>query len=92
MARERSFFPSPDHQTPGLAGPGPCLTGGSTAILVKIPARQSKFFESLKGFVPKTLVDEQLWGVVTEGDSEPVLVTYTISERSWRALREEDTR
>jgi len=26
-------------------------------------------------------VDEQLWGILTEGDSEPVLVTYTISEK-----------
>ena len=38
-------------------------------------------FRELKGLGPKTLMDEQLWGVVTEGDSEPVLVTYTISEK-----------
>jgi lipoprotein-anchoring transpeptidase ErfK/SrfK len=35
----------------------------------------------LKGLGPKTLVDEQLWGVLTERDSGPVLVTYTISEK-----------
>jgi lipoprotein-anchoring transpeptidase ErfK/SrfK len=38
-------------------------------------------FRALKGLSPKTLVDEQLWGILTEGDSEPVLVTYTISEK-----------
>ena len=26
-------------------------------------------------------VDEQLWGVLTEGDFEPVLVTYRMSEK-----------
>jgi lipoprotein-anchoring transpeptidase ErfK/SrfK len=38
-------------------------------------------FRELKGLGPKTLVDEQLWGVLTKADSDSVLVTYTISEK-----------
>jgi lipoprotein-anchoring transpeptidase ErfK/SrfK len=37
-------------------------------------------FRELKGLGSKDLVDEQLWQVLTEENSDPVLVTYTISE------------
>ena len=65
MARERSFIPSPDHQTPGLAGPGPCLTGEIDGNLGENTRKAIEVFRELKGLGPKTLVDQQLWGVLT---------------------------
>jgi peptidoglycan hydrolase-like protein with peptidoglycan-binding domain len=38
-------------------------------------------FRELKGLGPKDLLDEQLWRVLTQENSDPVLVTYTISEK-----------